>query len=80
VIATYLGIFDVHGRCARLSPAFLRLRTGNRWATTSRWAPAFFFAALRRPLPADDGAAYMKRNEFLGVEREGDAFKQGCVG
>ena len=70
VIATYLGIFDVHVVRAPIA-GVIRLRRMQPAGDNTSMGVSFFFAALRRPLPAGR-RGYMNKNEFLGVEIAGE--------
>ena len=70
VIATYLGIFDVHVVRAPVA-GVLRFRRMAPAGANASMGASFFFAALRRPLPVGR-RGYMDKNEFLGVEIAGE--------
>jgi len=66
VIATYLGILDVHLVRAPLAGT-LRLYPIQAIGANISMGQSFIFAALRRPLPLGQ-RGYLDKNEFLGVE------------
>lgn len=70
VIATYLGIFDVHVVRAPIAGT-VRLRHIEPIGANASMGGSFLYAALRRPLPVGK-RGYMDKNEFLGVEIVGD--------
>jgi len=69
VIATYLGIFDVHVVRAPIAGT-VRLRHMEPVGDNTSMGVSFLFAALRRPLPVGQ-RRYLDKNEFLGVEITG---------
>ena len=70
VIATYLGIFDVHVVRAPVAGTLRLHRMAALGAQNASMGGAFVFAALRRPLPVGH-RGYLEKNEFLGVEIQG---------
>jgi phosphatidylserine decarboxylase len=70
VIATYLGIFDVHVVRAPIAGT-VRLRHLGPVGATVSMGGSFIQAALRRPLPVGQ-RGYLDKNEFLGVELAGE--------
>jgi len=70
VIATYLGIFDVHGVRAPIAGT-VRLHHIEPIGDNASMGGSFVWAALRRPLPIGK-RGYLHKNEFLGVEIAGD--------
>jgi phosphatidylserine decarboxylase precursor-related protein len=71
VIATYLGILDVHFVRAPIAGT-VRIRHMEPLAANQSMGLSFVFAAVRRPLPIGK-RGYLDKNEFLGVEIVGDA-------
>lgn len=69
VMATYLGIFDVHVVRAPVVGT-VRLRHMAPVGENVSMGASYLFAAMRRPLPLGQ-RSYMQKNEFLGVEIEG---------
>lgn len=69
VIATYLGIFDVHVVRAPMA-GIVRLHHMPPVGDNASMGGSFLYAALRRPLPLGR-RGYMDKNEFLGIEIAG---------
>jgi phosphatidylserine decarboxylase len=70
VIATYLGIFDVHFVRAPVAGT-VRLRRIDPIGGNASMGRSFFYSALRRPLPVGE-RGYLDKNEFVGVDISGD--------
>jgi phosphatidylserine decarboxylase len=71
VVATYLGIFDVHVVRAPIAGR-VRVHHMEPIGANRSMGASFVFASMRRPLPIGK-RGYLDKNEFLGVEIVGDA-------